>query len=56
MSIPETTSAEARRMLRETKMSVVDVALKAVYANPSHFARLFRRETCLTLSDCRRQR
>jgi AraC family transcriptional regulator len=47
---------EARRLLRETKMSVVDVALEVAYANPSHFARLFRRETGLSPSDYRRQR
>ncbi len=47
---------EARRLLRETKMSVVDVALEVGYANPSHFARLFRRETGLTPSDYRRLR
>jgi len=47
---------EARRLLRETKMSVVGVALELGYANPSHFARLFRRETGLSPSDYRRQR
>ncbi|MFP5261379.1 MAG: helix-turn-helix domain-containing protein [Blastocatellia bacterium] len=47
---------DARRLLRETKMSVVDVALEVGYANPSHFARLFRRETGLSPSDYRRQR
>jgi AraC family transcriptional regulator len=47
---------EARRLLRETKMSVVDVALEVGYANPSHFARLFRREIGLSPSDYRRQR
>ncbi len=47
---------EGRRLLRETKMSVVDVALEVGYANPSHFARLFRRETGLSPSDYRRQR
>jgi AraC family transcriptional regulator len=47
---------EARRRLRETKMSVVDVALEVGYADPSHFARLFRRETGLSPSDYRRQR
>ena len=35
----------ARQLLRETKKSVVDVALDVDYANPSHFAKLFRRET-----------
>jgi AraC family transcriptional regulator len=47
---------EARRLLRETKKSIVDVALEVGYANPSHFAQLFRRETGLTPSEYRRQR
>jgi AraC family transcriptional regulator len=46
----------ARRLLRETKHSVVAVALEVGYTNPSHFARLFRRETGLSPSDYRRQR
>jgi AraC family transcriptional regulator len=46
----------ARRLLRETKKSVVEVALDVGYANPSHFAQLFRRETGLSPSDYRRQR
>ena len=48
--------SEARRLLRETRLSVVDVALEVGYANPSHFARLFRKETGLSPSDYRRQR
>ena len=47
---------EARRLLRETKRSVVDVALDVGYANPSHFARFFRRETGLSPSDYRQRR
>jgi AraC family transcriptional regulator len=47
---------KAKRLLRETKKSVVDVALDVGYANPSHFAQLFRRETGLAPSDYRRQR
>jgi AraC family transcriptional regulator len=47
---------EARRRLRETKRSVVDIALDVGYANPSHFARFFRRETGLSPSDYRQQR
>jgi AraC family transcriptional regulator len=47
---------EARRLLRETRMSVVDVALEVGYTNPSHFAQLFRREIGLSPSDYRRQR
>jgi len=37
--------SEARRLLRETKQSVVAVALDVGYTNPSHFAQVFRRET-----------
>ncbi len=47
---------EARRLLRETRKSVVEVAFDVGYANPSHFAQLFRRETGLAPSDYRRQR
>jgi AraC family transcriptional regulator len=46
----------ARRLLRETKKSVVDVALEVGYADPSHFAKLFRRETGLSPSDYRQHR
>ena len=46
----------ARRLLRETKKSVVTVAIEVGYSNPSHFAQLFRRETGLSPSDYRRQR
>jgi AraC family transcriptional regulator len=47
---------DAKRLLRETKRSVVEVALDVGYANPSHFARFFRRETGLSPSDYRQQR
>ena len=47
---------EARRLLRETKKSVLDVGLDVGYANPSHFARAFRKETRLSPSDYRQQR
>jgi AraC family transcriptional regulator len=47
---------EAKRLLRETKRSVVDVGLDVGYAGPSHFAQLFRKETGLSPSDYRRQR
>ena len=47
---------EAKRLLRETKKSVMEVALDVGYANPSHFAQLFRRETGLSPSDYRQQR
>ena len=47
---------ESKRLLRETKQSVVAVALDVGYSNPSHFAQLFRRETGLSPRDYRRQR
>lgn len=46
----------AQRLLRETRKSVLDVALEVGYTNPSHFAQRFRRETGLSPSDYRRQR
>jgi AraC family transcriptional regulator len=47
---------EARRLLRETKKSILDVALEVGYTNPSHFAKLFRRENGITPSEYRQQR
>jgi AraC family transcriptional regulator len=47
---------EAKRLLRETKRSVVDVALSVGYSNPSHFTQLFRKETGLSPTDYRQQR
>jgi AraC family transcriptional regulator len=46
----------ARRLLRETKKSVVEIALEVGYANPSHFARFFRKETGSSPSDYRQSR
>jgi len=46
----------ARRLLRETKKTVITVANDVGYSNPSHFAQLFRKETGLPPSDYRRQR
>jgi AraC family transcriptional regulator len=47
---------EARRRLRETKQSVVAIALDLGFSSPSHFAQAFRRETRMTPSEYRRQR
>ena len=46
----------ARRLLRETKKSIVEIALEVGYATPSHFAQTFRKETGLSPSDYRLQR
>lgn len=46
----------ARRLLRETSNSVIEIANEVGYGNPSHFAQLFRKETGLSPSDYRRQR
>jgi AraC family transcriptional regulator len=47
---------EAKRLLRESKDDIIDVAMIVGYANPSHFAQVFRKETGLSPSDYRRQR
>lgn len=39
---------EAKKQLRETKQSILEIANNVGYTNPSHFARLFRKETGLT--------
>jgi AraC family transcriptional regulator len=46
----------ARRLLRETKRSMITIAIEVGYSNPSRFARLFRKETGLSPTDYRRQR
>lgn len=46
----------ARRLLRETRKSVITIANEVGYSNPSHFAQLFRKETGLSPTDYRRQR
>ncbi len=46
----------ARRLLRETRKSVLTVTLDVGYSSPSYFAQLFRRETGLSPSEYRRQR
>ena len=48
--------SEARRLLRETNRSVVNVALDVGYTNPSHFAKLFKRQNGLAPSEYRRRR
>ncbi|MDN3446767.1 AraC family transcriptional regulator [Psychrobacter sp. APC 3281] len=45
----------AKRLLRETELNVIDVALEVGYTNASHFARLFRKKTGMTPSHYRRQ-
>lgn len=46
----------ARRLLRETKKSVTDIALETGYSNSSYFAQVFRKEAGLSPSDYRHQR
>jgi AraC family transcriptional regulator len=45
--------AEARRLLQETDVNVLNIALAVGYSSPSHFAQIFRRETGLAPSDYR---
>jgi len=45
----------ARRLLRETKKSIVEIGIEVGIENPSHFAQVFRREVGLAPSAFRRQ-
>ena len=45
--------AEARRLLRETDRSVIDIGLDVGYSSPSHFAQVFRREIGVSPTDYR---
>ncbi len=45
--------AEARRLLRETDSSVIEVGLDVGYSSPSHFAQVFRREVGVSPTDYR---
>lgn len=46
----------ARRLLRETELTVITIANEVGYSNPSHFSRIFRKDTGFSPSDYRRQR
>ena len=45
---------KARRLLRETSKSVIEIGLEVGYTSPSHFARIFRREVGIPPSEYRR--
>lgn len=45
----------ARRLLRETDRSIIEIALDIGYRNPGRFAQLFRRELGITPSEYRRR-
>ena len=45
--------AYARRLLRETNMSMIEVCLEVGFTSPSYFAHLFRREVGVTPSEYR---
>ena len=44
----------ARRLLRETNRSIIEIGLNVGYTSPSHFARIFRREIGISPSEYRR--
>jgi AraC family transcriptional regulator len=44
---------KARRLLRETGKTVIEVGLEVGYSSPSHFAQVFRREAGVTPSQYR---
>jgi AraC family transcriptional regulator len=45
--------AEARRLLRETDRSIIEIGMEVGYSSPSHFAQVFRRATGMTPRDYR---
>ncbi|SRR5260221_1995611 len=45
---------KARRLLRETNQSVIEIGLDVGYTSPSHFAQIFRREVGISPSEYRR--
>ena len=45
---------KARRLLRETSKSVIEIGLEVGYTSPSHFAQIFRREVGIPPSEYRR--
>ncbi|OAM91322.1 AraC family transcriptional regulator [Termitidicoccus mucosus] len=45
----------ARRLLRETRRSVIEIGLDVGYTSPSHFAQVFQRETGMPPSEYRRR-
>jgi len=45
----------ARRLLRETKRTVLEIGVEVGFPNPSHFAQVFRREVGMSPGDFRRQ-
>jgi len=47
---------KARRLLRETNRSAIEIGLEVGYTSPSHFARIFHREVGISPSDYRRWR
>lgn len=44
---------QARRLLRETRRTVLDIGLEVGYASPSHFTQVFRREVGVLPTDYR---
>jgi AraC family transcriptional regulator len=45
--------ARARRLLRETTRSMIEIGLEVGYSSPSHFAQIFRREVGVTPTEYR---
>lgn len=44
---------KARRLLRDTERSVIDIGMEVGYSSPSHFAQIFRREIGISPTDYR---
>lgn len=46
---------KARRLLRETSQSIIQIGLEVGYSSPSHFAQIFQREAGMPPSEYRRR-
>ena len=44
---------QARRLIRETSRSLIEIALEVGYTSPSHFAQVFRRIVGVTPTEFR---
>jgi AraC family transcriptional regulator len=48
--------AKARRLLRESTKSIIEIGLDVGYSSPSHFSQIFRREIGVTPTGYRGRR
>ena len=49
----ENLHTRAQQLIRETKLSLIEIGLDVGYSNPSHFAKLFRKVVGVTPTEFR---